>query len=91
MVHREHDGELYDFTFQHAKVHCPIISVREPVSKYCSVTFHRHGGHIEYPDGRKIRFVLKGGTFFVVLNVPPDTKNILGEVVKPVFSRHGST
>ena len=29
--HREADGSVYDFVFQHAEVHCPIISVRQLV------------------------------------------------------------
>ena len=91
--HKESDGTVYDFTFQHAKVHCPIVSVRELVMKDCWVTFHKNGGHIEYPNGKKIRFVTRGGVFFVLLNVlPPDTKDVLGRnhnPEKPVFSRHG--
>ena len=37
--HREADGTVSNFTVQNAKVHCPIVSVRELVSKDCSVTF----------------------------------------------------
>lgn len=88
--HLESDGTIYNFTFQHAKVHCPIVSVRELVSRDCSVTFHKYGGRIQYPSGKKIRFVLKGGVFFVLLNVlPPGTKDCLGNELTPVFSRHG--
>ena len=89
--HREPDGSTYNFTFQHAKVHCPIVSVKELVLRDCSVTFHKYGGHIQYPDGKKLRFVSKGGVFFVLLNVlPPGTRNVLGQELRPVFSRHGS-
>ena len=96
LVHQEADGELYGFTFQHAPVHCPIISVKYLVTRDCRVTFHKAGGHIRYPSGKTIQFVAKDGVFFVALNVlPPNCQNIFGHVVNPVkeaepgFSRHG--
>ena len=44
VTHREHDGTLIDFVFQHAKVHTPIVSVLELVIQDCTVTFHKAGG-----------------------------------------------
>ena len=79
IIHREADGSLFDFTFQHADVHCPILSVTYLVTRDCTVTFHKHGGHIAYPDGRRIRFVAKGGIFVVLLDVR-----------KPDFTRLGN-
>ena len=72
--HTEFDWTVYDFTFQHATVHCPIVSVRERVMKDCWVTFHKNGGHIEYPNGKTVRFVTRGGVLFVLLNVLPRTR-----------------
>ena len=69
IVHVEPDGEQYTFTFQNAKVHCPILSVRYLVTRDCTVTFHRDGGHILYPTGKKLSFVNKDGVFFIALNV----------------------
>ena len=69
VTHREANGSTFSFTFQHAQVHCPILSVSELISRECTVTFHKLGGHIAYPDGRRIRFVAKEGVFFVLLNV----------------------
>ena len=90
--HLEPDGEVYQFVLQHAKVHCIILSVRELVTRDCVVTFHRNGGHIEYPSGKRIQFVVKEGVFFVALNVPPPgTEDMFGRVISPEqgFSRHG--
>ena len=90
----EENGDTFDFKFQHAKVHCPILSVDELVTKHCEVTFHNKGGHISYPDGRRIRFVRKQGVFFVARSVlPPGTRNIVGQVLVPdheqPFQRQG--
>ena len=41
--HREADGQIYDFTFQHAKVHCPIVSVKEPQRQHDNVSNERMG------------------------------------------------
>ena len=69
--HREADGSTFEFVFQDAPAHCPIISVTDLVQKDCTVTFHRLGGHIDYPSGKRIKFVAKGGVFFVLMNVLP--------------------
>lgn len=66
--HIDKDGATFDFTFQHANVHRPILSVSELVHKGCVDTFHKAGGHIQYPDGRRIHFVSKEGVFFAALN-----------------------
>ncbi len=78
IVHRDPHGKSYDVCFQHAKVHCPRISVTDVVFKGCTATVHKHGGHIGYYDGRRLRFVRRGGVFVVLLHVE-----------SPVFSRHG--
>ena len=83
IVHRENDGRLYNFTIQHADVHCIIISVKYLVTRDCSVTFHKKGGHIKYPDGRRLRFITKDCVFFMELNVLPPTEPSSG------FIRHG--
>ena len=57
--HLEPDGEIYNFVVQHANVHCTIISVRYLVTRDCTVTFHKSGGYIGYPTGKRIQFVLK--------------------------------
>ena len=90
LTHRDEPQGDFDFTFQNAKVHCPIVSVKELVIKGCEVSFHDRGEHISYPDGRRIRFVRKQGVFFVQLKVlPPGTRNMLGEKVVPDFHRQG--
>ena len=61
ITHMEPDGELYNFVLQNAKVHCTILSVRELVTHDCVVTFHREGGHIQYPNGKRIAFVIREG------------------------------
>ena len=66
--HRERDGTVYDFVFQHANVHTAILSVTELVQRDCEVTFYKSGGYIKYPNGRKIHYVAKSGVFFVLLN-----------------------
>ena len=97
VVHREPDGQLYPLTIQHADVHCIMLSVREFVTQDCRVTFHKKGGHIRYPDGRRIRFVIREGVFFVSLNVlPPNFRDVFGNKITDGqgrltsgFSRHG--
>ena len=92
VVHREQNGKLYKFTFQNAPVHTTIVSVKYLVTRDCVVTFHRDGGHIEYPDGERIAFVCKDGVFFVALNVlPHDCHDVFGEICNPEpgFIRHG--
>ena len=69
VVHRENNGDTFKVTVQHAQVHCPILSMSELVSRDCVITFHKLGGHIAYPDGRRIRFVAKEGVFFVLINI----------------------
>ena len=69
VTHREANGSTFQFVFQHAQVHCHILSVSQLVSRDCVVTFHKLGGHIAYPDGRKIRFIANEGVFVVRLNV----------------------
>ena len=44
VVHQDPNGGRYSFTFQHAKVHCPIVSVTQLIHKGCEVTFHKNGG-----------------------------------------------
>ena len=83
VLHQEPDGEVIKFTFQHArKVHCPVINVKYQVTRDCVVTFHKLGGHIEYPSGRRVSFVCKDGVFFVALNLlPPNCEDAFGRVV----------
>ena len=76
--HYDDKGVRYDFTFQHADVQYPILSVRYLVKLGCKVNFREHGGVAKYPDGRRLRFLCKKGVLFVML----DTN-------EPVFSRHG--
>ena len=78
IVHHDPTGNAYNFKFQHAKVHCPILSVTDLIYKGCTVSFHKDGGHISYVDGSRIRFVRKKCVFFVLLNIG-----------SPVFSRQG--
>ena len=65
VVHTDADGTKYRFTFQHADVQFPILSVRQLVRIGCKVIFTRRGGVIKYADGRRLRFVCKHGVFFV--------------------------
>ena len=82
VTHVEPDGETYEFTFQDAPVHCPILSVKYLVTRDCTVTFHKHGGHILYPSGKKVHFVCQDGVFFVALNLlPPNCKDVFGRPV----------
>ena len=69
LTHRDERQGDFDFTFQNAKVHCPILSVKKMVRQGCRVSFRKGGGTIRYSDGRKIRFVERLGVFFVALNV----------------------
>ena len=69
MHHREKDGTLFPFTFQHADVRCAIMSVTHLVTMDCEVTFHRSGGYSRYPNGRNMHSVRKYGVFFIQLNV----------------------
>ena len=92
IVHQEADGCQYKLTFQNADVHCTILSVKYLVTRDCIVVFHKGGGYIEYPTGRRIHFVCKDGVFFVALNVlPPNTEDVFGRIVNPEpgFARHG--
>ena len=79
IVHQDAGGSSFRSTFQSAKVHCPILSASELVNRECIVTFTKSGGHIQYPDGRNIRYMAKEGVFFVELNVQ-----------EPDFRRRGS-
>ena len=75
-------------TVQHAKVHSISISVLGLVLQDCTVTFHRPGGHITYPNDKQLELVIKEGVFFVALNVlPPGACDMFGKDV--VFSWHG--
>ena len=86
ITHVEDDNEPYEFVFQDAPVHCPIISVRYLVTRDCWVTFHKNGGFIAYPTGKRINFIVKDGVFFVALNVlPPGSR----KKQKPGFARPG--
>ena len=57
--HQEDDGEVYDFTVQHAKVQCTIISVRYLVTRDCIVTFQEEGAFIEHPSGKRLHTALQ--------------------------------
>ena len=58
VVHRNPRLGDFNFTFQHAPVQCPIISIRDRVKGHKpKVLFYEEGGVIKYPDGRRIRFV----------------------------------
>ena len=63
------------------------------VTRDCIVTFHKNGGHIQYPSGKKIAFVNKDGVFFVALNVlPPNCQDAFGTIIPetiPGFARPG--
>ena len=92
ITHRDpHLGD-FDFVFQHAKVHVPIISVRHMVKDHkCRVIFYEDGGVIKYPDGRRLKFIMKSGVFFMLLNVV-DAKGTVHQIpAKPVFSRQVKT
>ena len=69
VVHQAEDGEKYELVFQHARVHTPILSIRQMVEMDCAAVFNKKGGWIEYPDGRRIRVVCRGGVFFMLLNI----------------------
>ena len=91
ITHREPDGTLYKMVFQHGDVHSIILYVTEFVFKDCSVAFTKHGGHILYPSGKKIKFVAKMGVFFVMLDVlPPDTKDVFGRDVATLRQHQAS-
>ena len=82
IVHRDPILGDFNFTFQHAQVGCPIISVRDLVgNKKCKVIFGEDGGVIKFPDGRKIHFILRNGVLFVLLRVVEPSNS------EPVFSR----
>ena len=76
ITHYQPDGTRFDFTFQHADVHYPILSVNQLVNVGCRVTFRKKGGVITYADGRRLPFTCKKGVFFVLLDIDG-----------PVFSR----
>ena len=46
--HREDGGGTFSFTFQHATVHCPIVSETDPAAKICEWLpehcLHLHNG-----------------------------------------------
>ena len=71
VVHRDSNGTDFQFVFQHADVHCPILSVRRFVKKGCRVTFRKGGGVIRYPDGRKLFFQEQKRVFFAPLDIVP--------------------
>ena len=76
-THLEDDGGTFSFTFRHATVHCPIVSVTDLAAKKCEATVHDQGGHNSYLDGRMIKFVRKDGVVGAKSNVlPPGTKLI---------------
>ena len=63
-----------------------IIPVKQLVKRACEVAFNTRGGAILYPDGRKLKFVIKDGCFFIALNLlPPGTENILGQQLVPLL------
>ena len=84
ITHRDPNIGDFNCVVQNADVHCPIISVRQLVKLGCRVLFTEHGGVIKYKDGRRLRFVLRGGVFFFWLNVVSPNQ------AEPVFSRQDS-
>ena len=70
LVHRQ-GNDLFEMTMQHAKVNCPILSVRYFTDRDCRVLFRKGGGVIIYPNGKRIAFIERLGVFFVALNVLP--------------------
>lgn len=61
--HLEPDDTVYKFVVQHALVHCIILSVRKLVTRDCVVTFYKCGGHLEYPSGKQMQFVVADKCF----------------------------
>ena len=79
VVHRDPKQGDFKFCFQHAPVHLPIISVKVLVRVGCKVGCGRAGGWIKYPDGRKLNFTKRYGSFFILLErLPPGCKDIFG-------------
>ena len=79
VVHRDPVQGDFPFCFQHAPVHLPIISVKDLVTVGCRVGFGQGGGWIKYPDGRKLRFTQRHGSFFILLDLlPPGAKDVFG-------------
>ena len=91
VVHKDPKNGDIKFTVQDAPVHCPIISVRSLVDVGCSVTFKGKGGFIKCADGRKLRFVLKDGVYFMAINmIPPEIdEDAFGRKIPQVFSGPG--
>ena len=81
VVHRDEGGQAYKFTFQNAKVHTQILSIRQWVQRDCVAVFHKLGGYVWYPDGRVLKFVCRGGVFFMLLNID--------DPLTPDFARQG--
>ena len=70
----DHTGQQFGFTFQHADVMFPILSIRQFATKDCTILFKRNGGIVKYPDGRRLPFTTRFVGFFVLLGTEPDTK-----------------
>ena len=68
-VHVDEDGHEYPIVVQHAKVHCPILSVRQWAKRGSQVFFKKGGGVINLPDGRELPFVERHGVYFIKLRV----------------------
>ena len=69
VTHTEADDTQYRFTFQHADVQWPILSVRQLVRIGRKVVFTRRGGAIKHADGRRLKCVCKHGVWFVLFNL----------------------
>ena len=69
IVHLDEDGHEVPLTIQHAKVHCPILSVRRWAKRGSIISFRKGGGLIKMPDGRLMPFVEKHGVYFIRLRV----------------------
>ena len=80
VVHEDDHGTQFGFTFQNAKVGCPILSVKKFTAMDCRVVVKKGGGVIYYPDGRTIPFIERLGVFFVAMNVlPPEAAELAKE------------
>ena len=63
IVHKEKDGNEFGLTIQHAKVDCPILSVKWFTNLDCRVIFRKGGVLVFTRTDARIRFLRSSVSF----------------------------
>ena len=69
IVHITENNDHIDFTFQHADVAMPVLSIRKVAHRGCTASFWKGGGEIVFASGIRMPIIERLGFYFVCLKV----------------------